>query len=372
MFKKSIYFVVAIILTCSIATLPLASVQATRQPDNRRIVYTNGLDGHVISINSDGSGRQDYGPGFYPKLSPDGSKIAFSRDTTGLSARDLYVVHTDGSNERKVGDRVYTPGSSALFFSWAPDSTKLVFTSESGQSDPQTGSTHKQIATGHSDGTHLRQLTQDDVGVSNINPVWSPDNKYILYQHNADLYMMHSDGSNQRLAVSGASGGSWAPDASKILFSETGVGVRTATLDGANRVTLSPVGSSAVWSPDGSKIVMEAPNCGCDTEPMSIIMFNPDGSGKTVLAAPPSAGNVQHPVWSPDSKTVAYVEFASWQPARLVAKPINGGEASVVIVERVGYPEWAYTYKPPTSPPRHPSPWHIAAWLYHWIEKIWR
>lgn len=351
--KRIAYIIAALVAVFGFVT---PSVPAKAASDERRIVYMNGMDGHVISIKPDGSGRLDYGPDFYPALSPDGTKIAFARDTSDYTARDLMVSDIDGNNLHKVADHVYTPGSKAQFFSWSPDGAKLAFTVESGFFDPHTGSAYKQIATADVNGNDPMQLTRDDANVANINPVWSPDGTKILYSHNTDLYIMNADGTNQHLIVAGATEGTWAPDSSKILFLEVGVGVRTANLDGSGRVTLSAIGNNARWSPGGSSIVMEAPECGCSTQSASIISIKPDGTGKTVLAAPPSAGSVQHPVWSPDGTKVAFVEFASWEPTRLVTVPATGGTANVVIIESAGYPEWAYLAYTPATPTPTPDP----------------
>lgn len=345
------YLLATVVVAGGCMFAPLAAHAASNV---RPIVYVNGLDGHVVSIKPDGTDRHDYGPGFLPKMSPDGTKIAFTRDTSDYAARDLYAVNTDGTDLHKVSDHVYTPGSPSQSFTWSPDNTKLVFKVESGYFDPHTGSAYKEIATASVDGTNQTQLTHDDAGVNNMSPNWSPDGSKILYNHNTDLYMMNADGSNQHLVVGGATDGSWAPDSTKILFLEVGVGVRTADLDGGNRVTLSAVGNDARWSPSGDKIVMEAPECGCNTGQTGILTVKPDGSDKKLLAPPPTGGSVQHPVWSPDGSTVAFVEFASWEPTRLVTVPAAGGDRHVVIVESVGDPEWSYLAPQQTTPPPPP------------------
>lgn len=368
MLKRIYYVIAAFIIACGVVTTQSTPTRAVI-PTNRPIVYVNGLDGHIVSINPDGSNRRDYGAGFFPQLSPDGRKIAFSRYADDFLTRDLYVINTDGSQLRKIATRVHTPGSSVYSFSWSPNSKKLAFTKESGKNDPQTGGEFKQISTVNATGGAVQQLTYDGAGIYNANPVWSPDGMHILYQHTTGLYIMNSNGNSQRLVVAEASQGSWSPDGNKILFLHTDLGIQIANIDSSHRVSLSPIGNNARWSPDGKKIVMEAPNCGCSTEPAAIIIFNADGSGKTVIATPPSAGALQHPVWSPSSNAVAFVEFATWQPARLVTKPITGGDASVVIIERVGYPEWAYT-RSYLAQPHFPLPRDIVAGLYQWLSNL--
>jgi Tol biopolymer transport system component len=343
---------------------------------DRRIVYMNGLDGHAISIKADGTGRFDYGQGFAPKLSPDGAKIAFARDGTEPGRWDLYVADVDGANLRKVSEHVHTLGG-PTFFTWSPDSTRLAFTTEYGTVLPDTGGEFKQIAVVGADGTGQVQLTHDDAGVRNTNPVWSPDGTRIMYTRTltgSDVFMMNADGSNQHVVVAGATDGSWSPDGTKVLISESGVGRRVANIDGTNRVTLAVVTDSARWSPDGSRIVIEGPECDCSMTPSDIITVNPDGTGKTVIARPPTAGGVGHPVWSPDSSKVLFTEFARYEPGRLVVAPVNGGDKTVLIIESAGFPEWAHAgYTPPAEPPQpQPEPqshaWHVDVHIQAVIE----
>lgn len=348
--------VVAAVMLCVATVLPAVPVGATA---DRRIVYTNGLDGHVISVNPDGSDRRDYGPGHSPKLSPDGNKIAFGRDGTDASVWDLYVANADGSNIQKISDRIYTASSLATEFSWSPDSTKIAHTIEYGASPSESGGEHKQIAIVNADGTGKTQLTQASANTWNVNPVWSPDGSKILYSRltgTSEIYVMDANGANQHLVIANATNGSWSPDATRILFNESGVGVRTADLDGDNRVTLTAVGLYASWSPDGTRVLFESPECDCSMSPSAIVTVKPDGTDRKVHATPPTAGGVGQPAWSPDSSKIIFTEWARWESPRLVVKPIAGGDGSIVVNESAGKPQWAYlNYLDPTPNPQ-PEP----------------
>jgi Tol biopolymer transport system component len=372
MFKK-IGFVLlsALIIGNSIAIRPAYATQ-----EERRIVYTNGLDGHVVSIAPDGSNRRDYGPGSFAKLSPDGTHIAFVRDGTDAT-RDLYVADIDGGNLRKVSERVHTLGSPAYYFSWSPDGSKIVHTIEYGASPDVIGGEHKQLAIVNVNSAERVQITHEPANTWNVNPSWSPDGSRILYTRItsiSELYMVNTDGSNAHLITPHASDGSWSPDAANIVFSESGVGVRTARADGSNPVTLAVVGQYATWSPDGSFIVLESPECDCSQSPSAIVAVRPDGTDKKIVAKPPTAGGVGQPAWSPDSTKVIFNEWARWESPRLVVKSVQGGDGSVVVNEPAGYPQWAYAAY--TPPPSQPKEWHfsfngeftVRAYIYGWVE----
>lgn len=344
--KKVGYVLATLVIMSGLFAAPTSAHAATGE---RPIVYVNGLDGHVISILQDGTQRHDYGAGYSPRMSPDGTKIAFSRDTADYSARDLYVVNSDNTNLHKVADHVYTPGSPAQTFTWSPDGAKLAFTSESGPFDPHTGSAYKQIDVVDANGTNQTEFTHDGASINNYNPVWSPEGSKILYNHNFDLYMINADGTNMHQVVGGATNGSWSPDAQHILFTETGNGVRTADLDGNNRVTLDAQGSGATWSPDGTKVAYEVYGEG-------VITIKPDGTNRVVAAPAPSGGTADFPAWSPDSSRVAYIEFARWESTRLGTASANGGDVKLVIVENAAFPTWAYLPYKPTTPPPPPPP----------------
>ena len=197
---------------------------------------------------------------FYPDLSPDGTKIAFSSDRDGNF--EIYTMNADGTNQTNVSNSA----SDDMRPSWSPDGTKIVFTSEK-------------------DG-------------------------------NAEIYVMNADGTNQTNVSNNALEDglpSWSPDGTKIVFSSYRDGnweIYTMNADGTNQTNISnsdhvkPMHSidlSPDWSPDGTKIAFSSWRDGHS----EIYIMNTDGTNQTNIT------NTQHPEeepsWSPDGTKIAYV-----------------------------------------------------------------
>lgn len=229
-----------------------------------------------------------------PRVSPDGSRIAFSSLTrTGW---DILMYSVD------VGRLVAFPrfGGTNLSPAWSPDGTKLAFSSSRG-GDPeiyvvdQSGSNLKrltsfkgpdvspawnrktgaqmawvsgrsglpQIYTMEADGTNPQRLTEEGYAVS---PAWSPNGQFLVFswiRHYGpgapgaqDIYIMDI-ASKQWVQLTHDGGRNdfpyWSPDGRHIIFQSSRSGseqIWTMLADGTNQKQLSFAGSNTQpnWS----------------------------------------------------------------------------------------------------------------------------
>ncbi len=148
------------------------------------------LSGRVVPdalfvMNADGTNvtqLTDSGSVGAPSWSPDGSKIAFSRDG------DIWVMDANGANQARLFGEI--DPKSAGYAAWSPDSTKLLYATDR---DTQHGNTQTIYVTDPDGDVHI-PLTDDGVA-----PAWSPAGDKIVFQRwvgsNYELLQMNSDGS---------------------------------------------------------------------------------------------------------------------------------------------------------------------------------
>ena len=131
-------------------------------------------------MNADGSGQTQLtfpgpGPGltsgYDPAISPDGTRIAFSRDDAATGFQGIWVINVDGG-----GLHAITTGSATVSdFSpdWSPDGTRLAFSRYDG--------THDELFRVNSDGTGEAQIT-DNTNVFDYFPAYSPDGTRLVFE----------------------------------------------------------------------------------------------------------------------------------------------------------------------------------------------
>lgn len=127
---------------------------------------------NIYEANVDGSDLKPLtqGPAYHAECaySPDGSKIVFASNFEGNM--NLYIMNADGSNLYSLTQtsKGYNGGP---FFS--PDGTQVIF-----RADYETPH-YLQIYLINTDGTHLRQLTNNSA--VNWAPYWHPNGKVIAF-----------------------------------------------------------------------------------------------------------------------------------------------------------------------------------------------
>ena len=323
------------------------------------IVYA-GIEGDgkgtfIYAVSPDGKWKKRLTTGErsdnYPAVSPDGKSVVFSSADSKYKNR-LYLMNADGSKIREIASTEYD----AELASWSPDGQRIAFLergSENGNS----------IYIINSNGTGLKKIASgcrhhDDYQYP---PEWSVDGKYILYNKiNTDdkdgnmpecLYLLNTDGSGEKLLAGNDNtriDGCFSPDGKKVAyymerkeidynrFDNSGIFVMNS--DG-NGETYLESGYKPVWSPDGTYIAFTAANLNLSN---CILLIYPDGTspksvqeeadadseeyedeegyeegGEEDDEAPylqitfDGAYGVKDPVWSPDSKKIAFVTETS-------------------------------------------------------------
>jgi Tol biopolymer transport system component len=263
-------------------------------------VYVMNPDGsHVKQLTSSNVDNN------HPIWSSDGSTIVWERDAD--SNAEIYVMNADGT-----GAHALTHGCCAGNPAYSPDDKRIAF-----ERDDQTDGTQG-VAVMNADGTHVYQVTSNplssDPNACNCDekPHWSPDGKQLAFQRvlaepTAAVFTVNADGSNRRQLTPwqlGASGPSWSPDGSLILFNGScchyaGIVANIYTMrpDGTDIRELSHnpdlrSGSfDASWSPDGRMIAFSHfPNSPTDQH-TDLYTMEADGSHVTDITNTPASGD---------------------------------------------------------------------------------
>jgi dipeptidyl aminopeptidase/acylaminoacyl peptidase len=253
-------------------------------PDGRQIVFKSARGGNYNLWTVPVDGGEPKQLTFYqvpfraknPRWSPDGRWIAYQVDqhlTRQSELDDVCVIPASGGEPRNLTNTTWSNETDAV---WSPDSKYLAFTSSQGRWLNDSGAlmgggiVRVELATGN-----LKQLSQR--GGSDLQ--WSPDGRFIAYSanrvrdeqtflSNRDLYMIPSNGGEERLLTPGTMGfkeqdPAWSPDSRKLAFVTDRNGFdNVAVLDVSTGDTKSLTETlfdhaNPTWSPDGKSIAYE-------------------------------------------------------------------------------------------------------------------
>ncbi len=245
----------------------------------------NGWGSRRLTDSTDRDGR--------PSFSPDGTRIAFLRETVvdGRYGHDVMVMSADGSQLRAT---VPEPIIGIDTVAWAPDSRSLVVVVARAP-DPTKLLLLDATSTGE-----LRVLAEGLApGAVDFQP---PSGDLILVRRQGyasiGLYAVNADGSGER-----------------ALFEETGSSI------------LDLVGGR--WSPDGSTVAFVR-NPGCCGRDSRVFLINADGSGlRGLMEDPidfsfgPGSWSEASPKWSPDGSRIAVQRWRMDDSWRWIPQPIG-------------------------------------------------
>jgi Tol biopolymer transport system component len=241
-----------------------------------------------------------------PSWSSDGKKVIYESE----GAIIIFDLEKSGSKKSEVG-WVYdlanpTKAEATTYLKkphdtprMSPDGTKIAFVSN------QNG--NKDIWVINTDGSGLpKQLTTDPT--DDKNPAWSPDGKKIAYDSGQHVYIIDPEGGTpQDLCTTypkNCREPVFSPDGRKIAFVSNQAGnddIWVMDVDGKNpkQVTTDPTPEQhPSWSNDG-KVAFQA-------EVHAWIM-NEDGSGRTEITSSPDLNYYKQPEISPDGRVIAFV-----------------------------------------------------------------
>ena len=200
-------------------------------------------------------------------------------------------------------------------YGWSPDGTQIVFTRHDG-GDESEGSA--EVFVMNSDGTGVRQITDNDT--DDWGGYWSPDGSRINFvnfgdadaadgERDTEAFVMNSDGTGVRQITDNDTDdwpGNWSPDGTRMLLISFGDGdseIFIVNADGSNPIQLTHNDAeewNASWSPEGTRIAFESDRDG-DTE---IFVMNADGTGVRQLTH--NDAQDWAPLWSPDGTRIAF------------------------------------------------------------------
>jgi Tol biopolymer transport system component len=174
------------------------------------------------------------------------------------------------------------------------------------------------------------------IGGTSESPVWSPDGTQIAFQHSQerpnpayggpytwDVYVMNSDGTGEHRLTNTdrCYHPSWSPDGRRLVCScefggELDLYIVDVTTKMRTRLTdYSGNEMEPSWSADGAHIVFSS---NMDAETQSSFSIYTVGSDGTNLKRVTEGTEDREPVWSPDSKMIA---FSSTKHVASVAEP---------------------------------------------------
>jgi len=199
-----------------------------------------------------------------PRISPDGSRIAFTDKIDGNS--DIFVVPTTGGAPQNVSNHPNTD----MLPAWSPDGKRIAFSSNRGDNRAAFA-----IFTMNADGSDVRQLYY--ANSSAHSPTYSPDGRRIIFN---DDKIGGKIGNFELFSINGETGG----DEQRLTF--------------RRRYDVQPA-----ISPDGKHIAFVSDFDGNN----EIYVANIDGSARLRLTRDAAEDNF--PVWSNDGQNIYFSTF---------------------------------------------------------------
>jgi hypothetical protein len=272
-------------------------------------------DYDVCVVNTDGTGLKTLAGGkgcqYYPRWSPDGSKIVYMESLPGdNNPQDLWVMNADGSEKVRITDQINNLMTSRTA-SWSPDGKQIVYSSWLTDIPEETAV----VAVMDADGSHFRTVTKPAGASVDYWPSWESDGRIYFYRLNTKggpscEYSVNPDGSgltrimklgsDERYVYYGLS-----PDARRVVLEDLKTrrlqvvsvrgGGKRATLLAPVSDYLSDSAAAVSWSPDQKALAVAG---FFDTGDFTrLYIVSADGTG---LSAVPGVDSAKDPAWRPE------------------------------------------------------------------------
>lgn len=228
------------------------------------------------------------------------TQITFASNRDGDS--EIYVVHSDGTNLRQLTDNSADDDKP----SFKKDGTQIAFESN------RRGGRYA-IYVIDIDGTNLTQLT--DEAYDSWGPAWSPDGTQIAFHSTQsgviELFVMNADGSNIRQLTTNGNpidrSAEWSPDGTQLVFYSDVTGGRELYILDIESGEFERLTNNNFydgqpdWSMNGTQIAFASTRS--NSRPDIFLMQRDD---LTVTRLTDDIATDDDPAWSPDGRQIVF------------------------------------------------------------------
>lgn len=297
------------------------------------VIYETRPDG-ALRLTDPPSGASDQNPAF----SPDGKELIFTRfengyneGPSGIYRLDLATGNISLLTAAPDSDSVNLPGAS-----WNNATGRIVFASDREDTD--------EIWTMAADGGNLYRVTDHTEASYFIEPSFSSDGQWIVFEADPDAPEDQQQGSLWKVRAAGGKlvqltdgfddrQPNWSPNGERILFQRRMLGsddwnLYTIAADGSNLqpVTTAPADDTDTsWSPDSRRVVYSSD---FGDLPTSSIFTTPAKGGDPTRITHDDTRYDGAPAWSPDGQWIAFESHPGDEDAPAALWLIPAGKAA--------------------------------------------
>jgi len=214
-----------------------------------------------------------------------GAQIAFTNNRT------IWVIGADGSGLRRVTRTTASDGGIA----WTNDARQLAFTRYFGSKGCGEDQIRGDLYLIGADGKGERRLTNAGCMYSPTeNPVFAPKGQTLAFADDRGIHLAKPAAWKPRLVAGHGLFPSWAPDARRLVISDSTALEILDTVSGTTRRL--GAGEFGVWSHKGNSLAYVAGK--------TLLLVHPPGGPIRRLAT--GSGSIDNIAWSPGDDKIAY------------------------------------------------------------------